>query len=159
VNDVGPTKEALVAENDALRLRVAELEHAEAKLRAICAITKDIIYVMDSDGRYVELLPTQFPLAGADGRASVIGKKLTEGTPPDFAKRAIEKVNLALSTGGVFGQEISTPSPSGPLWWNSTVTRVTDTTVMWIARDITTEHRLLEAEAQRRHFQALAENT
>src|SRR3954465_7279575 len=129
--EIEPTNEELLAENATLRRRIAELEDAEAKLRSVCAITNDLILVIDREGRYLEVLPTQSPLV-AQMRA-LLGKTIKDVSPTEVYELAIENIRLALSTGGAHDQEVSVPTPDGQLWWTTTVTRLNDTSALWLS--------------------------
>src|SRR4051812_46020624 len=76
-------QEALRAENEELRRRVAALEHAEARVKAICSLTTDLLLITDREGRYLEVLPTQSPFVAPTSRG--VGKTISEMSSPSVA--------------------------------------------------------------------------
>lgn len=150
---------ALRAENAALRRKVADLESTAARFQALLSGSDDLVMVIDKDGRYLEIPVTRSPLATVMKPEQFIGKRMHEFISADMADMYLTVIRQVLATRETVDIEYTLPTPSGPMWFVGVVTALSDTAVLWVARDITKQHRLIEVEEELRSFQVLAENT
>jgi rsbT co-antagonist protein RsbR len=150
---------ALQAENAALRRQITDLESTAARFQALVSSSDDLIMVIDKDGRYLDAAVTRSSFVDDVKPAQFIGKRMHELLPADVADHYVAIVRQVLATREVVKTEYMLPMPTGPMWFIGIVTALSDTTVLWVARDITKQHRLIEVEEELRTFQVLAENT
>lgn len=150
---------ALQAENAALHRKVADLESTAARFQALLSSSDDLVMVIDNDGRYLDVAATRSPLATITKPEQFIGRRMHELLPADMADQYLAVVRQVLATREIVKTEYELPMPQGPMWFLGIVTALSDTAVLWVARDITQQHRLIEVEEELRTFQVLAENT
>lgn len=134
----------LETEHAALRQRVAELERSEQRLRAVFEGITDVILVMDQDGRYLDILPTNPDLLYKPSQ-ELIGKTLHEVMPTAVADQFLLIVRQVLLTGVLDTIEYMLPIQGNEIWFNATLKPVSDTTIVLVARDITARKRAEEA--------------
>jgi PAS domain S-box-containing protein len=159
MNDSEADISALQVENAALRRRVADLESTAARFRMLLSMMDDLVMIIDKDGRYLEVAPTLSPLVTMANLDLFIGKRMHEVLPADVADHYLGTLRQALATGQSVKIEYMLPMNAGPMRLIGVVTPLSDTTVLWFARDITKQRRLIDVEEELRTFQVLAENT
>jgi rsbT co-antagonist protein RsbR len=144
------TKTTREDEVAALQRRVEELERAAAKLDALCAALEDLVFIVDNEGRYVDLFVTA--VAPPEAVPTIVGKHMLDIFPPELTERLLEGLRRALATGQVVTLEYTGPTPEGERWYSGKISRLTETTVIWRARDITVARELVQAQEELRGF-------
>ncbi|MEW5772300.1 MAG: ATP-binding protein [Thermodesulfobacteriota bacterium] len=166
VDEVGSLSRSLAAMRDAIQSKIAELtaanralEEEQKRTQAFLDALPDIAFVVDPEGRYLEVLsPARNNLYG-DG-AALRGRLLNEVLPPDPAEKIMATVAQAARTRAPQVLEYAFDLPAGQRWFEgrSSAIRGRDgkvEAVVWVARDITQrkamEERLRQAkdEAER----------
>lgn len=115
----------LAAINQSLSREIAErnqadhaLRESEARLRAIAQAIPDVVFVVDEDGRYREILA-----AGrgriAVGNTPIRGKLLSEVHSPDMADFFLGIIRRALQTRQIQVAEYELVTSSGRRWFES----------------------------------------
>src|SRR6266403_612966 len=122
----------------------ADQKQAEAELCALFAALTDVIVVLDAEGRYLKIAPTDPPLLYKPP-GNLIGKTLHEVFPPARATFFLSIIRRALANGQPLTIDYSLQIDNAEVWFAGTFSPMSDNSVMWIARDIT-EHKLIEAE-------------
>ena len=94
------------------------LRESEARLRAMTSAIPDLVFVVDEDGRYREILAR-----GQDriviGNTPIRGKLLSEIHSPDMAKFFLDIILRALQTGQLQVAEYELTTTSGRRWFES----------------------------------------
>jgi PAS domain S-box-containing protein len=136
------------AENRRAR-RVAEesFKASEAELRALFAAITDVIFVFDSEGRYLRIAPTG-PTDLYAPPAGRVGKTLHEVFPKDEADFLLGHIRRALDEGQMQRVEYSLPIEGAEIWFDGSVSPLSPNSVVWVARDIT-ERKRAEDELRR----------
>ena len=119
------------------------LRSSEAELRALLAAMTDVILVLDGDGRYLKIAPTN-PSRLYRPSAELVGKTLHEVMPEDQADVFLEHVRRALETQRPVETEYSLRIDGEDLWFAGTVSPMGDDSVIYVARDITGRKRAEE---------------
>jgi two-component system cell cycle sensor histidine kinase/response regulator CckA len=146
---LGPTieRELQEAENRRRRKHAEEaLKDSEKELRALFAAMTDIVFELDADGRYLKIAPTN-PAYFYKPPDELIGKTLYEVFSKKDADLYLEHIHEALSTGSVVRLEYNLDINGEDVWFDASVSPMTEDSVIWISRDITEQKK---AEQQRR---------
>lgn len=148
------TLESLRQENAGLRVRLAELEHTAAKYEALCAVTPDLILVIDQDGGYREIAATPgFP---GELIPQLLGRTVRDQFPADVAETMITSVRAALATGQTQNLEYPVANQARH---TARITRLSATTVLWYSQDVTAARQLEQTERELRTFEAIVESS
>src|SRR5262249_39284856 len=124
-------------------------------LRALFASMTDVILILDADGRYIKIPPTNTSslYKVAD---DLIHQRIHDIFPQDIADRFVAAIQQALELQSTVKLEYSLAIGDGVKWFDAAVSPLLGSTVIWVARDITdrkdAEHELRSREAL---FQAL----
>jgi signal transduction histidine kinase/HAMP domain-containing protein len=125
---VGQRTTQLAAINRSLTREIAErsqadhaLRESEARLRAMAQAIPDLVFVVDEEGCYREILA-----AGRDrvaiGNTPIRGKLLSEIHSPDMAKFFLDIIHQALKTQQIQVAEYELTTTSGRRWFESRTT-------------------------------------
>lgn len=128
---------------------------SEAELRAVFAAMTDVILVLDKDGRYRKIAPTN-PSLLYRPPAELIGKTLHEVMPAAEADAFLGHIHRALATRGPVSTEYCLSIDGQDTWFAGTVTPMLDDAVVYVARDITERKR---AEETRTRLAAIVESS
>ncbi len=133
-----------------LRQTNSALRESDAELRALVGAMSDVIVVLDRDGRYLKIAAS-----GANARhrppAEWIGRRVQDVLPADHASMIASCVTRALKSDQAVDVEYSLPSENGTTWIAGTISPMTNDSVVWVARNVTTR-KSLEAQLS---YQAL----
>ncbi|HKZ85583.1 MAG TPA: GAF domain-containing protein [Anaerolineae bacterium] len=129
----------------------AQLRASEAELRALFAAMTDVILVLDAQGRYLKVAPTN-PALLYRPSDELIGRTLHDVFPADQADMFLGHAQEALRTGQTVNMEYSLPIAGREVWFAASVSPMSDDTVLMVARD-TTERRQAEAALREREEQ------
>jgi len=125
------------------------LRESEAELRAIFSAMHDVILVIDRDGRYVKIAPTAPNLLYRPPQ-ELLGRTLNEVFEADSAQIFNSCVQAALNSGRMQRCEYKLTIGGREIWFVASVNRLSDDTVLWIARDVTERkeaERLLQQQS------------
>jgi PAS domain S-box-containing protein len=125
----------------------AELQASESELRALFAAMPDVILVLDAEGRYLKVAPTN-PKLLYKPSGELIGKTLHDVFPLSQADTFLDHVQSALSTQQPINIDYSLTIDGLEVWFEGTVSPMPGDTVIWVARDITERKRAEEALEQ-----------
>ena len=146
----------LEAPYDSLRLaaraaRLIERERAgkalrasESEMRALFAAMTDVVIVLDADGRYLKVAPTN-PSYLYRPPAELVGKTVHEVFPEEQADFFLAHVRRALSEGRKHNVEYLLQIEETEIWFDGCVSPMSHDSVLWIARDITERKHAEEA--------------
>lgn len=148
------------AENRRARTRAEEaLRASETELRTLFAAMNDVILVLDAEGRYLKIAPTD-PAYQYKPSANLLGKSLGEVFPKEQADFFLTHIRRALHERRTHRVEYCLQVGEKAVWFDGSVSPMTDHSVIWIARDITerkqAEERIRQSERQMAEAQQLA---
>ncbi|MEG4941264.1 PAS domain S-box protein [Microcoleus sp. F4-D5] len=112
------------------------LQASESELRALFAAMNDVIFVIDLEGRYLKIAPTN-PKFLYKPPAELIGKTLHEIMPPETADFFFSQIQLTADTKQTHSIEYSLPINNQEVWFVANIWPMQENTVICIARDIT----------------------
>jgi PAS domain S-box-containing protein len=113
-----------------------ETQKSEAELRALFASMNDVIIVFDKAGRYVRIAPTE-PSLLVRPPEELVGKYLQEVLPPELHRQFMEGIHQALSSNETIRIEYPLNVAGNDLWFDASVSKLSEEQVFWVARDIT----------------------
>ena len=124
------------------------LRSSEGELRALFEAIPDLVLVLDKDGHYLKIAPTnpntlQFP---AD---SFLGKRMHEIFSRQKADELVGHIQKALRTNKPVSFEYAQLIGDRIVWFSGTAAPLTKEIVVWVARDITPQKQS-EEQNQRR---------
>ncbi len=135
------------------------LRDSDAKLRALFAAIPDVILVLDRDGRYLEVAPTNASLLYKPAD-ELVGKTLHEIFPADRADQFLAWVRQVLESRHTLDVEYGLSIGGRDHLFAATLSPFLEDRIVLVARDVTqprrAEQALRESEQQ---FRALAETT
>ena len=123
------------------------LRNSEAELRAVFSAMNDVILVLDAEGRYLEIAPTNPSLLYKPSE-DLIGKTLHEVFPAWQADMFLDYVRRALREQWPVNLEYSLMIEGRETWFAGTVSPMEEDRVVYVARDIT-ESKQAEAELRK----------
>src|SRR5262245_16442107 len=133
-------------------VRTAELAISEHRTRAILSAMPDLVFLIDEDGRYVEILSASSQLL-ARAADDLKDRLFHEVFPKATADAFLNLVRSTLQTGSLQTMEYQLTVPAGDRWFEGrTAVLPVDITekrcVVFSARDITDTKRAEELESQ-----------
>jgi PAS domain S-box-containing protein len=114
----------------------AALQASEAELRTLFSAMTDVVFVLDTSGRYVRYGPTN-PVGIPRPTDELVGKYLTDLFPENQAQQFLECIRDVLSTSRPQKVEYPMIIEGQRLWFAAHVSALSPSTVLWVARDIT----------------------
>jgi PAS domain S-box-containing protein len=122
----------------AKRQRVeAVLCDSEAQLQALFAAMTDIVLVIDAQGRYLKIAPTNAALLYKPAD-ELIGKTLHEVFEPAQADTLLGYIRQVLDTQQTLNVEYSRSTlGEQEVWLAASISPLSEDSVLWVARDIT----------------------
>ena len=137
---------------DRVAERTAELTLSENRLAAIVSALPDLVFVVDEDGRYLEILTSREELLYRPP-AEMKGKRFHDILPGPVADTHLQLVRRTLATGASQVLEYSLEVPAGERWFEGRtgllgVEIENHPAVAFIVRDITDKKRAEELESQ-----------
>ncbi|QIN83985.1 PAS domain S-box protein [Rubrobacter tropicus] len=129
------------------------LRASEAELRALFAAMSDLIMVLDAEGRYLRIAPTNPSLLYKPSE-DLIGRSIREVFDEDLADAFLGHIRRALEEGRPVNTEYTLEIGGREVWFAGTVSPISADRVLYVARDITerkrSEQRIREAEERYR---------
>ena len=132
------------------------LQKSEGELRTLFAAMTDVVLVLDAEGRYVKIAPTN-PLNLYRPSEQLLGKRIHEILPKNEADSIFGQIGRALETRQTIQFEYKLGIGSREVWFDGRISRLTENTVFWIAHDITERKHIEDAlrESERRYSDIL----
>ena len=124
------------------------LRISEEKLRAFFSAMEDIIVVLDNEGRYKEIVPTNTDLLYRP-MDELIGQRMSEILPLELAESFINNIHTVLREGRRVSFDYPLLIGSDNLWFTASMAPFTADSVLGIARNITGRKKAEEALEQR----------
>ena len=134
----GKTIGFLSLERDITESKQAQeaLARSEADLRALFSSMEDVVLVVDGDGRYVRIAPTN-PARLVRPPEELLGRLMHEVLPKETADRSVAAIKQTLKTGETVQLEYELPIGSESVWFLASLSKLNEENVFWVARDIT----------------------
>src|SRR6184192_2419819 len=118
--------------------------NADAELEALFAAINDVILVLDAEGRYVKIAPTNPALLYRPAE-ELLGKTLREVFDPAQAEQFMGYIRTALETRTTVHFEYSLSIRGREVWFSGAISPMSGDQVVLVGRDMT-ERRLAERE-------------
>jgi PAS domain S-box-containing protein len=112
------------------------LQDSASELRALFAAMNDVIFVIDTEGRYLKIAPTNPELLYKPS-AELIGKTLHDIMPLETADFFLSQIRLTADTKQNHSLEYSLQIDNREIWFVANISPMQENTVIWMARDIT----------------------
>lgn len=117
---------------------------SEIELSTILSSMTDLVFVLDIEGRYLKIGPSKSPLLNIP-REELLGKTMREVLLEDQADLFIAYIRKALKTKKAQNLEYTSIINGKERWLSAVVSPLTESTVVWAARD-TTERKRIEQD-------------
>src|SRR5256885_11730879 len=114
--------------------------NADAELEALFAAINDVILVLDAEGRYVKIAPTN-PALLYRPAAELLGKTLREVFDGAHAEQFMGYIRTALETRTTVHFEYSLPIGGRDVWFSGAISPMGGDQVVLVGRDITERQR------------------
>ncbi len=114
----------------------AALRGSESELRALFSAMTDVVLVLDSDGYYRKIAPTN-PRLLIRPLEDMVGKRMHEILPVAEADSFVQHIRRCLAEKSNIRLEYNLLVSGEDLWFEATVSPLTADTVVWLAHDIT----------------------
>src|SRR5213592_4551269 len=132
---------------------------ADAELEALFAAINDVILVLDAEGRYVKIAPTNPSLLYRPA-AELLGKTLREVFDGAQADQFMEYIRTALETRTTVHFEYRLSIGGREVWFSGAISPMSGDQVVLVGRDITDRKRAAERlHASEQRFRALVEHS
>jgi len=118
----------------------AALAASEAELRALFAAMTDAVLVLDGQGRYLRIAPTN-PRLLVKPPQDLLGRSMRDVMPAGVADELLEQIRLVIETQQLRRFEYSLTIDGQPLWFEGVASLYRDDQVLWIAHDVTDRKR------------------
>jgi two-component system, cell cycle sensor histidine kinase and response regulator CckA len=123
------------------RKRAEDIVRAsEEELRALFAAMRDVIFVLDREGRYRKVAPTNPELLYIPAD-QLVGRRLHDVFPAEIADRFLDAVTRTLDGGRPIVTEYALPLKGEDVWFSATASPVDHDTVIWVARSINEQRK------------------
>jgi PAS domain S-box-containing protein len=116
------------------------LAASEAELRALFASMNDVVLVIDRDGVYQEIAPTN-PNLLYKPPEELLGKSLRDVFPAERAESFINTVRQVVKTQRTAHIEYELAIGERVIWFDAAISPMDKNTTLWMARDITDRKR------------------
>lgn len=117
------------------------LQESESRQRAITSAMPDLVFLLDEDGRYLEIITSADELLLVE-QSELLGKTMHEVLPPQDADKFLNVLRFTLETDRSQSIEYSLPIARGETFFEGRTAPVSGTVggkraVVFVARDIT----------------------
>jgi len=124
--------------------RTAAIRQTAAELSGLFAAMTELIFVMDPQGRYLKIAPTNPTLLYRPAQ-ELLGKTLHDIFPTDQANLLLGYIRQALRSKRVITVEYSVEIQDAEVWCAASISPISDDSVIWVVRDISDRKRAEKA--------------
>lgn len=155
------SEQRLSAQLEGLRGQQTALEEKQERLAALFKALPDLAFVLDEDGRYIEVLAEEDHPLLYESATTMRGRTLEDVLPPRVARAALASLRRALATNQTQTLEYWLDVPAGRFWFEGRTAPIhsrekDEHLVVWIARDVTARKEAEEALRESQRLYALA---
>ena len=119
---------------------IEKLAAETAELQMMFGAMRDVVLVLDRDGRYLKIAPTN-PALLLRPRSELIGRLISDVTTSDQAVQFLKCIRLALDTNTAQTTQYTLPIGDDTVWFAAEIIPLHDGTVLWSARDVSEQKR------------------
>ena len=136
------------------------LRDSEAQLHALLTAITDVVLVLDVQGRYLKIAPTNLALLHKPAD-ELIGKTLHQVFPNAQADIFLARIQESLETQQTCNIEYSHPTiENKEVWFAASISPLDNNSVIWVARDMTERKQAEEARhSAETRYRSIFENT
>ncbi|HEY9152732.1 MAG TPA: GAF domain-containing protein [Anaerolineales bacterium] len=131
---------AIAVENarlfESTRASQQAVERSEGELRALFAAMTDVIIILDKDGRYLRIAPTN-PSRLIRTPDELVGQLTEDVLPKEAAHSVMNGIEQALRSGETVDLEYMLDISQKEYWFDATISKLSEEQVFLVARDIT----------------------
>jgi len=120
-----------------------KLINSEAELRALFAAMHDVVLIIDRDGVYRKIAPTNPSLLYRPAE-QLLGKSLADVFPSELAEQFLTSIHRVLSTKQTEQIEYNLLIGDRPIWFATSISPIDEENCIWVARDVTERKRAEE---------------
>jgi PAS domain S-box-containing protein len=120
------------------------LQKSESKLRAIFTAMPDVILVVDAEGRYLEIAPSD-PSLLYKPPSEILGKTMHEIFPKEQADFFLAHIKQSIDTQQPVRMEYTLEIENKTLWFSAILSPLTPDSILLVARDITEKKKAEDA--------------
>ncbi|WP_413162784.1 ATP-binding protein [Capilliphycus salinus ALCB114379] len=126
---------------------MAEAAHAasEAELRALFVAMQELIFVLDGEGRYLKIAPTNNQSLLYKPTEEILGKTVAQIFEPEKANFFLQYIQTALFCQETINFEYDLMLNGQLFWFDSIISPISEDAVLVVARDITERKQREEA--------------
>ncbi|MGB3947919.1 MAG: PAS domain S-box protein [Bacteroidia bacterium] len=157
-NSIDNKSQCILTIEDITDLRKKEdaLITSENELRKMFSVMREVIFVLDVNGKYVKVAPTNPSLLYKSAEV-LLGKSVSDFFSEDKAQFFMGKIQQCLNSLETYHIEYDMEIEGKQVFFEGSVTPLTKDTVLWVARDIT-EIRKIQQELKLQEKNALLFN-
>ena len=137
---------------DERKLTEQALAISEAELRALFSSMHDVVLVLDENGKYCKIAPTN-PGLLVKPPHELLGQNLRDVFAPELAEHFIQVNREVLANRQTRQIEYELNIQGVSVWFETSISPMTADTVLWVARDVTDRKRTEQALQQYAHRQ------
>jgi len=141
----------VVKKKPAQQRRTRVLPAAAVSQNALLGAITDVVLVLNSEGRYLEILPTNPNLLYKPAE-HMLGKTLHEIFPQPKADELLNYIHRALESSDTVHCEYRLTIEGKDAWFNAAISPLTKDSVVWVAHDIT-ERKIAEETSREQSAQ------
>ena len=130
----------------ASKLAEEKLGASENELRTLFAAMTDVVFVLDGEGRYLRIAPTN-PINLYRPPEDMLGKTVYEVLPKEQADYMMSKIREAIQTKRTILGEYALEIDGKEILFESSTSKLSENSVIWVAHDIS-ERRQAEEGLQ-----------
>jgi len=119
---------------------IEKLAAETAELQMMFGAMRDVVLVLDRDGRYLKIAPTN-PALLLRPQSELIGRLISDVTTSDQAVQFLKYIRLALDTNTAQTTQYALPIGDDTVWFAAEIIPLHDGTVLWSAHDVSEQKR------------------
>ncbi len=114
---------------------------SENKIRSLFQSITDPVMVISRDGRYLEVAPTN-PNGQMNDPLRIVGKSVKDIFQEEEARQIMDAIQEALKTRSIVHLDYRMVIDGKDFWYAGNVSALTEDSVIWLARDITSRKKM-----------------
>ncbi|HNC07350.1 MAG TPA: GAF domain-containing protein [Anaerolineales bacterium] len=132
-----------------------QVEESATNFRALFAAMDDVVLVINNEGRYMQIAPTN-PSLLVRMPDEMIGRTFHDLLPRSVADNFLGKVQEALTSSEKIAFEYELPIGDQVFWFLANLSKLDEDKIFWVARDITERKKAEEAIRRRNEYLAVS---